>query len=262
MSHPDNLRYARVRKAVKRVRIWVIIIMLQRELLRRAVAARVATSQEPTVLELAQWCVHGTPSATVATPCTACMASVTERPPRAVWGTRVALWPGCVQWGGGGRGTLEPPGSGECYVDLSHQAEGTGSGSGSGSDGWDTLASLRQALSGLNTLVSLQGLVNVAGLDLWFWDADSKRLVARPPWRPPPSPVPPVPPSQPSLPLGGPPAARAGRGPRRAACVMAMHTVTPAGAAAHGASPWRRAWVAVCLGGDVPGMPAMVSRGP
>jgi hypothetical protein len=259
MSHPDNLRYARVRKAVKRVRIWVIIIMLQRELLRRAVAARVATSQEPTVLELAQWCVHGTPSATVATPCTACMASVTERPPRAVWGTRVGLWPGCVQWDGGGSGTLEPPGSGECYVDLSHQAEGTSSGSDSGSHshGWDTLASLRQALSGLNTLVSLQGLVNVAGLDLWFWDPVTKRLVAGAPWRPPPSPVP----SQPSLPLGGPPAARAGRGARRAACVLAVHTVTSAVAAAHRASPWRRAWMAACLGGGVPGMPAMVTRG-
>jgi hypothetical protein len=253
MSHPDNLRFPRVRKAVKRGRLNQAV-MLQRELLRRAAAARVATTPEPIVLQLAQWCVHGTPSATVATPCAACVGSVTERPPRAVWGTRVALWPGCVQWGGGGSGTLEPPGSGECYVDLSHQAEGTGSGSGS--DGWDTLASLRQALSGLNTLVSLQGLVNVAGLDLWFWDPVTKRLVAGAPWRPPPSP------SQPSLPLGGPPAARAGRGPRRAACVMAMHTVTPAGSAAHGASPWRRAWVAVCLGGDVPGMPAMVSRGP
>lgn len=232
--------------------------MLQRELLRRAVTARVATSQEPIVLQLAQWCVHGTPSATAtATPCAACVASVTERPPRAVWGTRVALWPGCVQWGiggGGGGATTEPTGPAECFVDLSHQAEGTGSGS----DGWDTLASLRQALSGLTTLVSLQGLVNVAGLDLWFWDADSKRLVTRPPWQ---LPSPP-PPSQPSLPLGRLPAARAGRGPRRAACVVAMHTVTPAGAAAHSASPWRRAWVAVCLGGDVPGMSAMVSRGP
>lgn len=170
------------------------------------------------------------------------MASVPERPPRAAWGTQVALWPGCVQWS-----CADAPGPAECFVDLSRPGPGPRpTEEQTSSHAWHKLASLHRALPWLNTLVSFPGLASVAGLDLCFWDADVKRLLTQAPWTPPPSSP------QHSAGLRG---GRTGR-PLRVACVLAVHTATAAMAAAHRASPLRRAWVAVCL------QPAMVTRGP